>query len=80
MSLASDISNIPQPDQFSGGNDKQRAHLNELVDAVADIIQAANNNPDDGLATGVVPNTTVWYAVDGIPTEFGAYLTTLTAP
>jgi hypothetical protein len=37
-----EVGKIQPIDQFVGGNDKQRAHLNKLVDAVNTIIKTAS--------------------------------------
>lgn len=46
MSFRDDISKLVEPDYFKGGNDKQREHLNELVDAIRQMISSASRNTD----------------------------------
>lgn len=40
-----DIRKIPKIPYFQGGNDRQRAHLNQLVDALNSIRDASQRDP-----------------------------------
>lgn len=80
MSFISEVQKLRTLDNFTGGNDKQRAHLNDIIDRINEMIKAANNDPQGGniVANSVISNDTIWLAVDGVATEFGIYLEPIT--
>lgn len=64
---------------FTLGVKSQRDHLNEIIAYLNGLRDAANAQAP-GPVPGPVPNSTIWLAVDGIPTVFGIYLTGMVQP
>lgn len=78
MTLVEVIQKLQKLDAFAGGNDKQRTHLNEIVNRINAMIDGANNDPQAQPTPQT--NDQLWLAVDGIPTVYGIYLEGLPQP
>lgn len=55
-----DLRKLKIPADFEGGNDKQRTKLNEIIDALDEILQAANR-----AAANAEDNTFIAWVEDG---------------
>lgn len=53
MSFQSDIGALNNIGAFAGGNNAQRTHLNDIVDVINGIVDAATNNAE--IVPGILP-------------------------
>jgi hypothetical protein len=66
-----DLQALAKLDPFTDGNDRQRAHLNALIDRINAMIDAANREP-----VGADSTITIWCNFNAGPTlvTFKAYV------